>query len=128
MSLQNGEYLRKKTDKRKVKDNASLYKFGSSLFISLASFLCLMAYQTLWVIQWQSNLSRKTLFVLFNLFLENKRVHAFPMSISPKVNVMVQLKFTLTNHDGSVQHFWHYVLGTLSLLIFEDRKKTQKGC
>ena len=39
----------------------------------------------------------------------DKRVDAFPKGIIPKVNVVVLLKFELTNFEAALQYFNHYV-------------------
>ena len=44
--------------------------------------------------------------------INNKGVHTFPKSISPKVNIRVQLEFKLTYFKAIVQHFSHYTMGT----------------
>ena len=38
----------------------------------------------------------------------DKRVHTFPKSIRPKVNVIAQLEFELTYFEATVQLFSHY--------------------
>ena len=58
-----------------------------SLWIS--GFLCLMAFQTSWVILCQSIFWRKTEVVLLNSYLgEDKEIHTFPMIIKSKLNVI----------------------------------------
>ena len=39
-------------------------------------------------------------------------VHAFPMGISPKVNVIANLEFEFTNYDSAVQRFNQYITKT----------------
>ena len=46
----------------------------------------------------------------------NKRVHAFPKSICPKVNLIAQLEFRLTYFVTVVQHFSNYAAGTPPLI------------
>ena len=38
-------------------------------------------------------------------------VHAFPMSICPKVNVIARLEFELAYFKSAVQYFSHYTTG-----------------
>ena len=38
---------------------------------------------------------------------EDKGVHAFPMGIFPKVNVIVRLEFELAYYDSAVHRFKH---------------------
>ena len=44
-------------------------------WFGLVFFFCLMPYQLLWVIQWQSHPCRKPVVVLFNPQLEDKGIH-----------------------------------------------------
>ena len=55
--------------------------------------------------------------VLFNpLLVEDKEVYTFPKGISPKVNIIAQREFKLTQFEASVQHFGHYVIETPPLI------------
>ena len=42
----------------------------------------------------------------------DKRVHAFPKGISPKMKIIVQLEFKLTQFEVAVHHFSHYAMRT----------------
>ena len=44
------------------------------------------------------------------------KVHTFPKRISPKVNVIVQLKFQLAYFEAAVQHFNYYTMGLPRLM------------
>ena len=70
-----------------------------------------MAYQTLWVIEYQSHPSRKTVVLLFNP-LKEKWIHTFPKSICPKVNVNARLEFELDYYDSAAYRFNHYTTRT----------------
>ena len=50
---------------------------------------------------------------------KDKRIHAFPMGISPKVNVMVWVNFALVYYDVSIQHVYYY-----SMVISLDHMST----
>ena len=59
------------------------HEFGNG---SNSLFLCLMAYQPLWVIQYQSHPCRRTMVVLFNLSLGvwKRGFIPFPRVLAPK--------------------------------------------
>ena len=42
--------------------------------------------------------------------LQDKRIHTFSESISPKVNVIMYLEFELTYNDVTVKHVRHYTM------------------
>ena len=42
----------------------------------------------------------------------DKGVHAFPKSISPKVNMIVKLELKLTNFNAGFQHISHDAMGS----------------
>ena len=63
-----------------------------------------MAYQPSWVIQCKVHPCRRAVVVLFNPLLRDKGVHAFPKSISLKVNVIARLEFELVNFEVAVWH------------------------
>ena len=68
----------------------------------LVWFLCLIPYQSSWVIECQVHPCRRTVVVLFDLQLvEDKGIHTLFKGISPKVNIIVQL----TYFEATVQHF-----------------------
>ena len=52
-------------------------------------------------------------YCLTNSCGEDKRVHAFPKSISLKLNVIAWLKFEVIYYDVAVQHVSHYAMGML---------------
>ena len=42
----------------------------------------------------------------------DKRVHAFPKSIGPSLNVIMRREIELAYYNVAVQHFCHYITGT----------------
>ena len=65
-------------------------------------FLCLMVYQTLWVILCHSYRCRITVVVLFNSHLRNKEVLIFPIG-----NAILRLKFELMYDNIAVRYISH---------------------
>ena len=63
-----------------------------------------MGYKPSWVIWCQIYLGRRKVVVLFNLPGKISGVHAFPKSMSLKVNVIVWLEFELVYYDVAVRH------------------------
>ena len=55
--------------------------------------------------------------VEFNPQLEDKRVHIFPKSLSPKVSVKTRLEFELTYYNVAVKHIDHLSTKTLTHTI-----------
>ena len=47
----------------------------------------------------------------------DKNVHAFPDSISPKVNVIARLEYEPMNNNIVVRHVNHYAMGTCPMLF-----------
>ena len=74
------------------------------------------------------HISRFGMFSLFNSMsnfvsylipkLRDKKVHAFPQSISSEVNIIVQLEFKLAYYNVEVQHISHYAMRTPLILMF----------
>ena len=77
--------------------------------VGLVWFLCLMAYQPLWVIQCQRHPCR-TVMVQFNPYLGGKWVHTFPKAIS--LNVIAWLKFKPAHYNIVVSYVGHYTMAT----------------
>ena len=49
-----------------------------------------------------------------------KRCNAFLQSISPKINIIVQVDFKLTYFEAAVQHFRHYNMETPTLIFISE--------
>ena len=64
-------------------------------------------YRTFWFTVFKVNF-RSHLCYNLTYSWEDKRVHAFYKSISPKVNVIARQEFDLVNYDVDVQHISHY--------------------
>ena len=70
-----------------------------------------MVIQITWLLTWFSRRHEQQLYYL-TYCSGNNRVHAFPKSVSPKVNVLAQLGFELVYWRIGVQHISRYALGT----------------
>ena len=72
-------------------------------------FLCLMAYQPLWVTLCQSLTCRRTVVVLFHLQLGIRGFMPFPRVLVWK-STIVWLEFEIANYNVAVQHVRHYII------------------
>ena len=86
------------------KKQEKLNNFNLHFKIGLVWFLCLMAYQLVWIIECQSHPCRTTAVILFNPYWLWGVIEVF----SQKVNAMERLKFELAFYDVAVQNFSHY--------------------
>ena len=87
--------------------------------MGLVWFLCLMAYQTSWVIQCQNHPRRRIVVILFNplLGLGDKGNSYLSQGINPKLNVIAWLKFGLAYFKAAIQLWSHYTIVTLLVLL-----------
>ena len=49
-----------------------------------------------------------------------KRVHTFPKSINPKVNVRAWLQFELAHYDFAIQHISHYEEFAMTTVLLQE--------
>ena len=74
----------------------------------IRSFGCFISYIPLWMIYYESHLSRRTKVILCNPYLEGIwRFYFFLYDIRTKVNVIAWLEFELTYYDATDQHVSH---------------------
>ena len=88
--------------------NIHIYVVGVQ---GLVWFLCLIAYQYLWVIQCQIHLCWRTVLILFDSYLYSwgdEGVHTFPKGISLKVNIIAWLEIKFAYLKTTVQYFTHW--------------------
>ena len=78
----------------------------------LVWFLCLMAYQPSGCNAKAILAKKKQKWYYLTHSWEDKRVHAFPKGINPKVNLIARLKFELTCYNVAVQNVSHYTTKT----------------
>ena len=114
-----GANLRYKEYKRVLRAQWPLESFQECLtvffilfFIFLVWYLCLMAYQYLWVFLTPKLSLQKYSSDRISHITGGIKVSSFPKGISPKVNIIVQLEFELAYFEATVRHFSHYTLGT----------------
>ena len=87
---------------------------------SLVWFVCVRAFQPLWVIQCQNHHCWKTVMVLFNQLLGEsiRQFISFPKVISPKVNVIARLEFELAYYDIAVKCISHNTTRIVILICY----------